>query len=382
MYALDLDDPRTWPTANAAIAPYVDAQRAIDATTRADADALDARLRDWVTRALAAGEGELLARTVAQAPSPATARHLRRVLTDVERAPLRASGELYTTLFAIPVIVVAGLDAEAVPVTLDAVLSDVAPLAAMLRDARAFGGCETFALSSSLVAADRLDIAALPLLLARRALVAHAGDFAGGALDLPPSPIPVDSGVERVHLRFIPGVLLTPPGIDPLAESTIGRWGMALAAAIAKALTAPGVTRLALPRPAQRPVAAVQSGRAAQREVSAQIFASNAIRRIRASHGEPTAIVSAHRATDAPGGGELRLSLSSPFAAKAAEGFRCPLYPYETVQEVAAMLVALLRDCRVSAPRFMAGVHGDVDPVTGGPLFFKDHGASPAAPLH
>jgi hypothetical protein len=382
MYALDLDDPRTWPTANAAIAPYADARQAIDATTRAEADALDARLRDWVTRALAAREGELLARTVAQAPSPAIARHLRRVLTDVERAPLHASGELYTTLFAIPVIVVAGLDAEAVPVTLDAVLSDVAPLAAMLRDARAFGGCETFALSSSLVAADRLDIAALPLLLARRALVAHAGDFAGGALDLPPSPIPVDSGVERVHLRFIPGVLLTPPGIDPLAESTIGRWGMALAAAIAKALTAPGVTRLALPRPAQRPVAAVQSGRAAQREVSAQIFASNAIRRIRASHGEPTAIVSAHRATDAPGGGELRLSLSSPFAAKAAEGFRCPLYPYETVQEVAAMLVALLRDCRVSAPRFMAGVHGDVDPVTGGPLFFKDHGASPEAPLH
>jgi hypothetical protein len=382
MYALDLDDPRTWPTANAAIAPYADARQAIDATTRAEADALDARLRDWVTRALAAREGELLARTVAQAPSPAIARHLRRVLTDVERAPLHASGELYTTLFAIPVIVVAGLDAEAAPVTLGAVLPDVAALAAMLREARAFGGCETFALSPSLVAADRVDIAALPMLLARRALLAQAVDFAGGALDLPPAPIPVESGVERVHLRFIPGVVLTPPGTDPLAESTIGRWGMALAAAIAKGLAAPGVTRLALPRPAQRPVAAVQSGRAAQREVSAQIFASNAIRRIRASHGEPTAIVSAHRATDAPGGGELRLSLSSPFAAKAAEGFRCPLYPYETVQEVAAMLVALLRDCRVSAPRFMAGVHGDVDPVTGGPLFFKDHGASPEAPLH
>jgi hypothetical protein len=382
MYALDLDDPRTWPTANAAIAPYADARQAIDATTRAEADALDARLRDWVTRALAAREGELLARTVAQAPSPAIARHLRRVLTDVERAPLHASGELYTTLFAIPVIVVAGLDAEAAPVTLGAVLPDVAALAAMLREARAFGGCETFALSPSLVAADRLDIAALPMLLARRALLAQAVDFAGGALDLPPAPIPVESGVERVHLRFIPGVVLTPPGTDPLAESTIGRWGMALAAAIAKGLAAPGVTRLALPRPAQRLVAAVQSGRAAQRDVSAQIFASNAIRRIRASHGEPTAIVSAHRATGAPGGGELRLSLSSPFAAKAAEGFRCPLYPYETVQEVAAMLVALLRDCRVSAPRFMRGVHGDVDPVTGGPLFFKDHGASPEAPLH
>lgn len=381
MYALDLDDPRAWPRANAAIPPYVDAQRAVDAATRADADALDARLRDWVARALAAGEGELLARTLGEAPSLAIARHLRRLLADVERAP-HASSELHTTLFAIPVIVVAGLDTGAAPVSLGAVLPDVAALAAILRDARAFGGCETFALSSALVAADRLDVAALPTLLARRALVAHAGDFAGGTLDLPPAPIAVEAGVERVHLRFIPGALLTPPGIDPLAESTIGRWGMALTAAIAKALAAPGVTRLALPRPAQRLVAAVQSGRAAQREISAQIFASNAIRRIRASYGEPTAIVSAHRATDAPGGGELRLSLSSPFAAKAAEGFRCPLYPYETVQDVAAMLDALLRDCRVSAPRVMPGVHADIDPVTGGPLFFKDHGASPDAALH
>ena len=148
MYALDLDDPRAWPRANAAIPPYVDAQRAVDAATRADADALDARLRDWVARALAAGEGELLARTLGEAPSLAIARHLRRLLADVERAP-HASSELHTTLFAIPVIVVAGLDTGAAPVSLGAVLPDVAALAAILRDARAFGGCETFALSSA-----------------------------------------------------------------------------------------------------------------------------------------------------------------------------------------------------------------------------------------
>ena len=381
MDAPDLDDPRAWPGANAAIAPWADAQRAIDATTRADADALDARLRDWLAAAMAAGDGDRLVRALADAPSAAAARHLRRLLANVERAT-QSPNELHTTLFAIPVIVVAGLDAGAAPVTLAGVLPDVATLAAMLRDARAFGGCETFALSSSLVSVERLDIGALPGLLARRALVADAGDLARGALDLPPAPIPVDPGVERVHLRFIPGALLTPAGADPFAESTIGQWGVPVAAAIAKALAAPGVTRLALPRPAQRLVTAVQSGRAAQREVSAQIFASNAIRRIRASYGEPTAIISAHRAAEAPGGGELRLSLSSPFAAKAAEGFRCPLYPYETVQDVAAMLDALLRDCRVSAPRFIAGIHADIDPLTGGPLFFKDHGASPETALH
>jgi len=177
MDAPDLDDPRAWPGANAAIAPWADAQRAIDATTRADADALDARLRDWLAAAMAAGDGDRLVRALADAPSAAAARHLRRLLADVERAT-QSPNELHTTLFAIPVIVVAGLDAGAAPVTLAGVLPDVATLAAMLRDARAFGGCETFALSSSLVSVERLDIGALPGLLARRALVADAGDLA------------------------------------------------------------------------------------------------------------------------------------------------------------------------------------------------------------
>ena len=40
------------------------------------------------------------------------------------------------------------------------------------------------------------------------------------------------------------------------------------------------------------------------------------------------------------------------------------------------MLDALLRDCQVSDVRFLPGVHGDIDPVTHGPLFFKDDGAA------
>jgi hypothetical protein len=142
------------------------------------------------------------------------------------------------------------------------------------------------------------------------------------------------------------------------------------------------VSLLALPRDPQRLVGAVQSGRAAQREVSAQLFASNAIRALRRAFGEPTAIISAHRAADAPGRGELRLSISSPFAPKEAEGFRCPLYPYETVQEVGSMLVALVRDCRVTDVRVIPGVHDDIDPLTQGPLFFKNDGAPPSASTH
>ncbi|MGC1817325.1 MAG: hypothetical protein WA900_06680, partial [Casimicrobiaceae bacterium] len=118
--------------------------------------------------------------------------------------------------------------------------------------------------------------------------------------------------------------------------------------------------------------AALRIGRTAQREIGAQVFASNAIRKLRASVGEPTAVISAHRAADAPGGGELRVSLSSPFEPRDAEGFRCPLHPYEAVRDVAGMLVSLLDDCRVSDIRVQPGVHPDVDATTGLRLLFKE----------
>jgi hypothetical protein len=104
---------------------------------------------------------------------------------------------------------------------------------------------------------------------------------------------------------------------------------------------------------------------------SAQIFASNAIRHLRARVGEPTAVLSAHRAADAPGGGELRLSLSSPLEPRDAEGLRCPLFALDRVDDVATMLVDLLRDCRVTDLRVLRGVYPDRVAGSGLPLLFK-----------
>jgi hypothetical protein len=378
-----LADPRAWPAtaAGAASALHASAQAAIDASTCAAAAACDASARAWLEQALRASRGAELADALANAPSAAVARHLRRLLADIERGDPRADAHLRTTLFAMPVILVAALDEGAQPVSLAGVFA-AATFADLLRDARAFGGCEAFGLSTSLVAAHAIDIATLPALLMHARQAQGAGELVSASLDLPPAPIRVDGRVERVHLRFIAGAILTPPRVDPLREPGIGRWGIPLAQAMTKALRAPGVSLLALPRPPAPLVIAVQSGRAARREVAAQLFASNAIRKFRASYGEPTAIVSAHRCATAAGGGELRLSLSSPFATRDAEGFRCPLYPYETVQEVATMLDALLRDCRVADVRIVPGVNADIDPVTGTSLFFKDDGASSGTPLH
>jgi len=110
--------------------------------------------------------------------------------------------------------------------------------------------------------------------------------------------------------------------------------------------------------------------------VGAQLFASNAIRTLRAQVGEPVAVISAHRAAAAPGGGELRLSLSSPFDPRQAEGFRCPLFATDRASDVATMLVDLLHDCRVADVRILPGVHADRDPLTGLTLLFKPDAAA------
>ena len=71
------------------------------------------------------------------------------------------------------------------------------------------------------------------------------------------------------------------------------------------------------------------------------------------------------------GAGELRLSLSSTFDPRQAEGFRCPLFPTERVNDVVVMLRDLLHDCRVTEVHVLEGIHADRDQATGLTLLFK-----------
>ena len=382
MSVAELPDPRVWPATSAVDAAaarlHALAIAAIGAATVREASLRSAEAMG-VLGALTATDGPRLANAFATAPSVMVARHLWRLLADCERGEREDARSLRTTLVALPVIFVSALEKNEGRITQSGVLPDVRGLEALLRDAGEFGGAQTFALSPTLVGADAIDIPALPGLLAGRAPDAMSRPDAFAPVDCAPAPFDAHAGSERVHLRFILGAVLTAPGADPVRAASIGRWGTPFAQALTRQLRAPGLSLLALPRPPGRLVPALQTGRAAQRDVSAQVFASNAIRRLRASVGEPSAVISAHRAADAPGGGELRLSLSSPFAPREAEGFRCPLYPDEPGQDVAAMLVGLLRDCRVLDVGVRAGLHADVDPATGGPLLFKDAGTASAA---
>ncbi len=384
-------DPRSFADPDAAApeaaALYRQAAASLAAPTGREADAADAALRSALAPKLSdAGAGAFLGALVAAAPSVAIARHLWRLLAAVgQSSPAPGSG-VAVTAFAIPVIVVAGVEIAPAAATLSGILPDPDALTAILRDHGAIGGNRTFALANTLVGADAIDIGRLPELLAWQVLPASDADgqapgAAWTARALEPAPIPLASGHEVVSLRFLLGTAIAAAGADLLADATVGKWGMPFTRELGHQIGGGSASVLALPRAPQRPLAAVQQGRAAQREVSAQIFVGNALRRLRAAAGEPTAVVSAHRAPDAPGGGELRLSLSSPFEPRDAEGFRCPLYPLDRAADVAAMLVQLLRDCRVADVRVLAGIHPDRESGTGLRLLFKPDTIPAAAAL-
>jgi hypothetical protein len=366
----DLPDPRRFPDPDAAApeaaALHALASRSLAAATVQEADALDAAIAATLDAMLARGNGDALAAVLDSAPTLDTYRHLWRSLSRLAGGARAAGDGLALTLFAIPIVIVAAPAPDAGAATrLPGIVPDVDRLVRVLREQGALSGNRSFALGNALVAADAIDVARLPALLASRSLAeGHA------PLVLEPSAIDV-SGGEGVHLRFLVGSALAAPGADLLRDTAVGAWGMLLAKSLITQLSAPASTLVALPRAARSLPVAVAHGRAAQREVSAQLFASNALREMRASVGEPVAVISAHEAAGAPGGGELRLSLSSPLSPRDAQGFRCPLHPGERVADVAAMLVALLRDCRVADVRMLSGIHADREPVTGGRLLFK-----------
>jgi len=380
-----LADPRVFP--DASCAPREDARlyalaaESLTAESRQRSDALDREIREDLRLRLGS-DGAALAALFAGAPSVDVTRHLWRQLDLVwqDRTGSQVRG-LGLTVFAFPIVIVSGVEGAASDVTHSGVLGDPQALATTLREHGALGGSQTFALANALVSADAIDLRMLPELFRWQQLPeSTSADFSPRLLMRSPFSFP--AGREGVHLRFLVGSALARPDVDLLADADSGAWGVPFTKELSRQLAVAGTTVLALASVPQPPLVAVRAGRAAQREVGAQIFASNAIRKIRATVGEPTAIISAHHAQDAPGGGELRLSLSSPFAPRDAEGFRCPLYPLDRVGDVASMLVELMADCRVIDVRVVAGAHADRDPATGLTLLFKPDTLPSRAAIH
>ena len=379
---VDIDDPRVFTqqidSAHAPLIALADATQT--AQSIAGADEAHRALTRLVVEHLHSDRAHSLADAISSAPSPATARALWRALVAAWSPSWRERSGVAVTLFALPVVIVSGVepgDPTRTPPRLPGVLPHAERLVAILREHRALMGNETIALASALVSSDAVDVSGHAALMAKQ-----RGGLGAQMYDFSPAPIEVRHEHQDVHLRFLMGTAVSAPHVDLLATDDVARWGLALARELANQLSPSGVSVLALPRAPLSPPAALQAGRVMQRDVGAQLFASNAIRRLRASVGEPVAVISAHRCAGAPGGGELRLSLSSPLDPRQAEGFRCPLFSTDRAGDVATMLLDLLRDCRVADVRIFPGVHPDRDPKTGMILLYKPAGEGIEPTLH
>ncbi|MGC1816155.1 MAG: hypothetical protein WA900_00665, partial [Casimicrobiaceae bacterium] len=108
-----LPDPRAWrvaPASDAAVAQlHALAVAGLDAGTTREEDATREQMRRALVSLIRSGNGVAVANALTAAPAMPAARQLWRSLEAAERDAAASVGALATTLFAIPVVVVAGL---------------------------------------------------------------------------------------------------------------------------------------------------------------------------------------------------------------------------------------------------------------------------------
>jgi len=329
----NLPDPRAY-TPFSSNPLVVAAENAAKAGSAMQQDAGEI-LRSCLREALEAGNDAQIEQALAEAASgpvrDALAHALEAALDARDEAPLAMR------LFAIPLLIVTGGRGLAV---VPGVVPDVGELRKLFEKQGALGQSKNFGLSNALTTAERL-AEVKPSLLYR---LAHGmGQEGFQPPELAPQDIEVDSGEERVHLRFVIGAALTPanaPGFTETA-SNIGAWGLAFTQTLAAQLGQEGLSLLPIPRPPMNLQRALETGRFALREMEFQLFLSNALRRFRARVGDPDATVASYS------DGSVRVTLGSPFDASLACEYRWPLYPEDDLGSVANSIFGLLAECRL-----------------------------------
>lgn len=298
-------------------------------------------------------------------PSVELARALIRLLAEWE-VHIAASDGLAIRFFAIPVLIVAAAERS---LSIRAVLGQKDTFEAMLKEKQVLGTVQQWGMSNAMCKADMLSGMAWVDLMSKQsnALI----DGVGELLKVAPSDIVIQQvNQEQVYLRFLIGAAIISAKTSWLSgASPIEAWGMSAAESLSQQLSMPGATVLALPRTPHSLIDALQEGLKAQREMCLQLFVSNAVRDCRTKFGEPTVVLSSH-ITDA-GIGEVRISISSEFSAKDAQGFKCELYPYERIVDVQRAIEELLQACQVTNIRLLKNVYPDREAETGLTLLFK-----------
>ncbi len=309
----------------------------------------------------AAGDAAVVATALAAASSAEAYACLAQRAAEAAEAPL-ATGEIGARLFALPLVVVAGGREGA---TLGGALSDIDAVSALLSEHSALGDVQRYSLGNALCAVECIEAVA-PAELA----CADVDTLARLAPGFEPAPIVLPSADESVHLRFLVGVAWVSSEskrwIGP--RDPVGKWAVPLTHAVAAQLAQPNVTVLPLARPPLPLAQAAAAGRAAAAEIAFQLFVGGALRRARASVGEPTVIVAAHRADDSTTGttgatGEVRVTFSSPFDDAMCDAWRWPLGPADDIGAISTAITGLLAECRIDGVVLVPEVQPDRHPA-------------------
>jgi hypothetical protein len=332
-----LPDPRT-------AAPFPEDHR-LASPIRALADASwgGERSRAYATlvgalrKLLARGDEETITSAMCLVPPGTAAGELTRALDRaVNAVEEEDDAALLARVFLLPVLLVTAGQA---PARVTGVVPDIGEITELLKKAGALGPVENFGLSNALGSLEAGEaMSALRLFELVRKLGAETGTDL-----LPPTDIAVDTADERVHLRFLAGVSITPAHVPTFLETAgqVGRWGLPVAQALGGQLGEPGLSLLAIPRAPRPWFTALHEGRFAREEIAFNLFASGAIRRIRSETGEPEATVSARD------DGTVRVDLTSPFDPHRVHAHAWRLSAADDLSAVEASIRDLLRDCRV-----------------------------------
>lgn len=334
-----IPDPRSFPArvTGSDLASLATSSYAGDPSAQT---ALAGTLREYIRR----GNDAEISAALLDAPSHAVYRHLwEGVCATAERAA-EAGGMLRTQVFALPLILVTGATR---PVIISAIVPEIAELTTLLEQYGAIGATRNFGLSNALCPLEALEG------LKPSAVYRWSADWLAGAAprEIPPQEVTVEPGREQVHLRFLVGAGITSRDAPSFLEAatTIGAWGMPFTRALARQLAQTGLDLLPLPRSPISLLRAAHTGRYAQLELASNLFVSNTVKQFRATVGDPTVVLSAHRIEGEAG--ELRISMSSVFDDTLIEGFRWPLYPLDDLERIFTAVRELLHDCRVTDVR-------------------------------
>lgn len=356
MGTLRVPDPRCWSTESGG-------NTLLTLASQAREPAVLARLSDELHACLEQGADQAIFAALRLAPSAAAYRHLWQQACAAAARPRCGEAAVGVRIFALPVVLVAAARQK---IALAGILAGIAEIRAVLETHGALGATRNFGLGNALVSLSMLER------ITPSEVWRWSRDFtAAMALrDIAAETIGIAPGRERVEVRFLVGAGIASCATPSFAETAaaIGSWGMPLTRLLAQQLAQPGVELLPLPRPPLAILEATHAGRCAQLELAFSLFVSNTVRQFRATVGEPTVVLAAHR--DEAGAAELRVSMSSALDDTLLEGFRWPLHPLDDFDRVVESVVGLLRDCHLGDIRAVESVlAGGVPPQRA--LFFR-----------